>query len=125
MRCIRASRPLEYPGVLLWFTLPLAVATAFAMDFDTVGRNLIVLSLLVRWGTAWLVAGYTDDSLARWMLPWLPLRDLMTFATWCAGVVGRYVEWRGERFRVLPDGRLATAAPGASQPQTKGIHRKG
>ena len=106
VRCIRASRPLEYPGLLLSFTPPLAIATATVMGFDVVGRNLIVMALLVRWGTAWLISGYLGDTLMRRMLPWLPLRDLMTFAVWCAGVVSRDVEWRGRRFRVQADGRL-------------------
>lgn len=34
------------------------------------------------------------------------LRDLLGFAVWCAGLFGNQVEWRGERFRLLKDGRI-------------------
>ena len=34
------------------------------------------------------------------------LRDLFGFAVWCGGLLGDQVEWRGERFRLLKDGRL-------------------
>jgi len=115
IRCVRASRPMEYPGLLLSFSLPLAIAAAFVMGFDTLGRNLIVGSLLVRWATTWLMAGYTHDALTRRMLAWLPLRDLLSFVVWCDGVIGREVEWRGKRFVVQPNG-LLQPIPGRHAP---------
>jgi ceramide glucosyltransferase len=36
------------------------------------------------------------------------LRDLFGFAVWCLGLFGNEVEWRGERFRLLRDGRMVT-----------------
>jgi hypothetical protein len=43
--------------------------------------------------------------LRRW-LAWLPLRDLLSAVIWFAGVAGGSVMWRGERYRVHPNGRL-------------------
>ncbi|MDE3195825.1 MAG: bacteriohopanetetrol glucosamine biosynthesis glycosyltransferase HpnI [Acidobacteriota bacterium] len=37
----------------------------------------------------------------------VPFRDLFGFAVWCAGLFGDGVEWRGTRFRLFPDGRIA------------------
>jgi ceramide glucosyltransferase len=34
----------------------------------------------------------------------IPLRDLWGFAIWCAGLVGKEVEWRGRRLRLTSDG---------------------
>lgn len=43
------------------------------------------------------------------------LRDLFGFAVWCAGLFGNEVEWRGERFRLLRDGRIVPIHPQAPQ----------
>ena len=43
---------------------------------------------------------------ARWF--WLvPLRDLWGFAVWLAGAFGDTVEWRGQKLRLSPDGKIA------------------
>ncbi|MDQ1471238.1 MAG: ceramide glucosyltransferase [Bryobacterales bacterium] len=39
------------------------------------------------------------------------LRDLFGFAVWCGGMFGNEVEWRGERFRLMRDGRIAAIQP--------------
>jgi ceramide glucosyltransferase len=106
VRCIRASRPMEYPGLLLSFTLPLAILATVVVGYDAAGMGLIATALTVRWGVGWLIARYTDDNLLRQTLIWLPLRDLLTFGVWCAGVIGREVRWREQRFLVRADGRL-------------------
>jgi ceramide glucosyltransferase len=39
---------------------------------------------------------------------WLiPLQDLLSFASWLAGLQGREVVWRNERYRLLDGGRFA------------------
>ncbi len=106
MKCTRVSRPMEYPGLILTFSTPLALATAMAMGFSPLGQRVIVVSLLVRWLAAWFVAGYTGDGVVRHYLLWLPVRDLLTFGVWCAAAVGRRVVWRGETYEIRSDGRL-------------------
>jgi ceramide glucosyltransferase len=44
------------------------------------------------------------------------LRDLFGFAVWCAGLFGNEVEWRGERFRLLRDGRIVAIQAEARGP---------
>jgi len=106
LRCSRVSRPLEYPGMLLTFSTPLAATLALASGFSPLGRWALLISVLVRWLVAWLVTGYTGDQTARRWLIWLPLRDMLSALVWCAGGLGRSVTWRGEKFRLLPDGRM-------------------
>jgi hypothetical protein len=50
-------------------------------------------------------------------LAFVPLRDLFGFAVWCGGLVGNHVEWRGERFRLLRDGRMVSEPQEQSQPK--------
>ncbi len=106
IQCIRVTRPLEYPGLLLTFSTPLAVVLALVTGLAPIARLSLVGSLLLRWLVAWLVTGYTgNQAIRRWLL-WLPLRDMLTALVWCAGLVGRSVVWRGEAFVLQPGGRL-------------------
>jgi ceramide glucosyltransferase len=90
-RCSRVSRTLEYPGLLLTFSTPLAVTLAFVTGFAPLGWWALLISLLVRWLVAWLVAGYTGDQVVRRWLIWLPMRDMLSALVWCAGGLGRSV----------------------------------
>lgn len=110
-KCIRVSRWQEYPGLLITFSTPLAMATATTSRFAPWGLATVATSITLRWGVAWLVSGYTDDRVLRRSLLWLPLSDLLVFFIWCAGGVGRRVVWRGQRFELTSDGRLRIAKP--------------
>ncbi len=109
-RCIRVSRPWEYPGLLLTFSTPLATVFALATGFSPSGQRALAISLLLRWLVAWRVTAYTDDREARRWLVWLPVRDLLSALIWCMGAMGRHVVWRGERFALAADGRLVGRA---------------
>jgi len=110
-KCTRVSRWREYPGLLLTFSTPLAMATATASRFAPWGLATVATSLTIRWGVAWLISGYTDDRVVRRSLLWLPLSDLFIFFIWCRGGLGRRVVWRGQRFELTSDGRLSIAEP--------------
>lgn len=104
--CNRVSRPVEYPGLLLTFTTPFALLYVVASGFRLSGWAVLVISLLLRWLVAWVVTAYTgNEALRRWFI-WLPLRDMLTAVVWLSGAVGRRVTWRGEKYILLPDGRL-------------------
>ncbi|NOZ29420.1 MAG: glycosyltransferase [Chloroflexi bacterium] len=105
-RCIRVSRPWEYPGLLLTFSTPLAIAFALATRLAPEGQQVLTISLLLRWLVAWQVTHYTDDRESRKWLILLPIRDMLSVLIWCAGAMGRQVTWRGERFALTADGRL-------------------
>ena len=110
-KCIRVSRWQEYPGLILTFSLPLATAMALLGRSVPWTTGVLVTSLLVRWGVAWLVSGYTEDSVLRRSLLLLPLSDIFTFLVWCRGGLGRRVVWRGQEFQLISDGRLAVPQP--------------
>lgn len=105
-RCNRVSRPLAYPGLVLTFSTPLALLLLLVTDFEPAAWLSLGLSLLLRWLVTWRISGYTGDETARRSLIWLPVRDLLSAAVWCAGSVGRQVVWRGERFVLERDGRM-------------------
>jgi len=70
---------------------------------------VLLASALLRWLMAWAVSGYTGDEEVRRGILWLPVRDLLSAAVWLAGLAGRHVTWRGERFELHSDGRMEPA----------------
>ncbi|GAB4544761.1 MAG: hypothetical protein Kow0063_38580 [Anaerolineae bacterium] len=106
-QCNRVSRPLEYPGLLLTFSTPLAIVLSLITGFAPQARLALGVSLLLRWLVAWLVTGYSgNQELRRWLV-WLPVRDTFSALVWGAGALGRRVVWREEVFQLWGDGRLA------------------
>lgn len=111
--CTRVSRPLEYPGLLLTFSTPVAVILGLLTGFDLLASISLVCSLLLRWLVAWVVTGFTENRPARRWFIWLPLRDMLSALVWCAGAVSQCVVWRGERYVLQPGGRLRPLPPDA------------
>ncbi len=61
----------------------------------------------VRLATAWDSEARLILSTKHWRSLWLvPVKDLLQAALWALAFLGDRVEWRGERFRVLPNGEL-------------------
>jgi ceramide glucosyltransferase len=113
IRCARVSRPWEYPALLLTFSTPLAATLTLVTGFQPSGWQALGVSVLLRWLIAWQITGYTGDRESRRWLAWLPVRDMLSAAVWCVGMVGRRVTWRGETFIVYPDGRMQSlSCPG-------------
>ena len=105
-RCARVSRPWCYPGLLISFTMLLALLLIPLSGFAAIGWQALAVSLAVRWLVAYLVSGYTGDTESRRWLPWLPLRDLLSALVWLAGGMGRHIVWRDSRYILRSDGRM-------------------
>ena len=119
-RCTRVSRPLEYPGLLLTFSTPLAVLYALFSGLDHTWCLVLALSLLVRWLVGWATATYTKDQTMRRLLIWLPVRDMLSAVIWCDGLVGQRVVWRGETYALRQGGRLQPLAAEMEAPAEHG-----
>ena len=111
MRCASVSRPTQYPGLLISYATPLALALVLLTGPTPASLQMLIGSLLLRWVVAWLVSGATGDLEARRWLLWLPVRDVLSALTWIAGGLGREIVWRGERFVLTAHGRMAPAPP--------------
>ncbi|HZL55459.1 MAG TPA: bacteriohopanetetrol glucosamine biosynthesis glycosyltransferase HpnI [Bryobacteraceae bacterium] len=100
-RTLRVSRPGGY------FGYGVTQATVWCLLAAAFGHPRIALAGL---GVRLAAAGFAMRALGlngMVALPAVPLRDLFGFAVWCAGLFGNDVEWRGTRFRLFPDGRIA------------------
>lgn len=83
--------------------------------FEPLSLRVLAASLLLRWAVAWLISGRTGDEEARRWWVWLPVRDLLSALTWCAGSLGRRIVWRDEEFILQPDGKMRPAAEPSSE----------
>ena len=105
-RCARVSRPWCYPGLLVTFSIPLALLLLVLSGFAAAGWQALAVSLAVRWLAAYLMSGYTGDRESRRWLLWLPVRDLLSAVVWLAGGLGRRIVWRGDKYLLRADGRM-------------------
>jgi ceramide glucosyltransferase len=99
-RTIRISRPAGYLGYLV------TQATIWCLAAALFGYPGIALAgLTVRLAAAAAAMRVLKLKTLPKLLA-VPARDFFGFAVWCAGLFGDTVEWRGTRFRLLPDGRI-------------------
>jgi ceramide glucosyltransferase len=104
-RGIRLVRPLQYPGMIITFSLPLALAAAAFLPLTHWALVAVPGVLAVRWFVAWRAAVLLGQRERRY-LAWLPVRDLLSLAVWIVAMFGRRVKWRGQEFVLRRDGRL-------------------
>lgn len=111
-RGIRAARPGGYAGLFVTQSTVLALLLLAATGASPAGTAVAAAAVASRLAMAWVVgAGALEDPSVRRGIALVPLRDLAAFGLWLAGFFGRTVEWRGERFRIGRDGRIAPARP--------------
>jgi ceramide glucosyltransferase len=104
-RTLRVSRPGGY------FGYGITQATVWCLMAALLGHpRFAAAGLAVRLGAAFFaLRALGQAGILR--LAAVPFRDLFGFAVWIAGLFGNIVEWRGTRFRLLPDGRIVASAP--------------
>ncbi|HEY5314184.1 MAG TPA: bacteriohopanetetrol glucosamine biosynthesis glycosyltransferase HpnI [Pirellulales bacterium] len=121
-RTIRASRPRQYPGLLVTYSTAIALLLAAMTGWAEWSLVLLAVAIAWRWLVAWRLLVYARTKIALRNLACLPLADLMNTAVWAAGAVGNTIQWRGRRLRLLADGRLA-ALPDAVDPADRAAPR--
>jgi ceramide glucosyltransferase len=103
-RSTRRSRPVGYWGEIFTNPIPLAVLLWLARPklWPMVAATVLFRSLAA-WSTAkWVL--HDPLTRRRWWL--IPVQDLMSLLVWIAGFFGSTIDWRGRRYKVLPDGRF-------------------
>ncbi len=112
-RSTRRSRPIGYWGQIFTNPLPLALLLWLAVPRLW---PVAPLTVLFRALAAWSTAGWVlHDPLTRrrWWL--IPIQDLISALVWLLGFFGNTINWRGRRYKLLPDGRFQFVA---SAPET-------
>jgi ceramide glucosyltransferase len=109
-RTLRLLAPGGYAGMGLTHPVAwglLAAATAPAGW----GAAALAVALLARSGLAVAVDDATGATGRFRRLALLPLRDLLSFAIWAAGLARSSVVWGGRRYRLRRDGSMVELRP--------------
>jgi ceramide glucosyltransferase len=102
-RTVRALAPAGFAGSVLSHPVVIA-ALAAAAGFGLTALIFLVISCVLRWATARVIADALGVPPAK---PWLlPVRDALSFAVFVASFFGRTVFWRDRVFHVGASGRM-------------------
>jgi ceramide glucosyltransferase len=101
-RTIRVSRSSGYYGYVVTHATLWALA-AFAAGQWRAGAAALLLRMIAG---VWIGAGILKYRRTAAMFWLIPLRDLFGFAVWLGGLTGDTVDWRGQKLRLRPDGRI-------------------
>ena len=103
-RTLRALTPIGYAGTIFTRPLPLALIGAVLTGFGALGAASIAVAVACRLVLQLQVDHTLHVSYKRWWLG--PARDFLAFGVYLASYFVDVVTWRGERYRVRPDGTL-------------------
>ncbi|HVS73381.1 MAG TPA: glycosyltransferase [Phycisphaerae bacterium] len=112
-RGIRSTGRLRYLGIALTYMLPLLLLACAALWIDGTAWPLQAVAALffLRLVLALVSARAQAVRFSALDLGLFPLRDALSFLTWCLGLFGRRIIWRGRPFFLRSDGRLSTKPP--------------
>jgi ceramide glucosyltransferase len=103
-RTTRLMAPVGFAGSVVTHTIVLPALVTLAFGAGAAAWGFVLLSLLLRWLSAAIVAYRLD--LPRTGLWLLPLRDVLSFAVFLSSFFGRNVRWRDHVFRIESGGRM-------------------
>jgi ceramide glucosyltransferase len=107
-RTYRVCRPKGYLAYGITHALVWSLLTWMASGFAAAGLGLAAAALTVRLALAWFSVTFClRGRLPAAILLLLPLKDVFAFALWLFSFLGNEVTWRGARFRITRDGKLA------------------
>jgi len=112
----RVSRPFGHFGLIFTFGFAYALAYLALSGFSPRGWVVALGVGTIRASTAWLGAVNCMGDTEFWRGAFLlPLRDVLSFATWVGGYFVRSVKWRGRRLRVLRHGKVVVVGKKVSR----------
>jgi len=103
-RTVRAVNAPGYAGSVVTYPLAFAVLGATLTGYGGIGMGMIAAAIASRLVLQLQVDHTLRLKSNRWWLG--PARDLLAFGVYVAGFFVDVVGWRGQRYRVRPDGTL-------------------
>jgi ceramide glucosyltransferase len=104
-RTVRLVQPAGYLGSVVVHFTPLALIGAALTGFAGWSVDALVVLVLFRQAQAYVASRLMQCRPGPLWL--LPIRDVLSFGVFFAGVFGDRVEWRGNRLRVRRNGVIA------------------
>ena len=103
-RTIRSIDPIGYAGSFITHPLPFAMLALLVGSHPIVAVSCLLASMACRILLQRQVEAAMGISTHRWLLG--PMRDVLAFAVFIASFATNSVVWRGQRFRIRPDGTM-------------------
>jgi ceramide glucosyltransferase len=104
-RTVRTITSSGFAGSVLTHAVAIAALGVVATGFALTACIFLVISVLLRWATAGMIAAALGLAVTKLWL--LPVRDALSFAIFVASFFGRKVFWRDQLFQVEPSGRMS------------------
>jgi ceramide glucosyltransferase len=134
-RGIRITTPGKYPGLLLTYPIVLSQMLVALHPLKWYAWGAVAISIILRAAIAWSIESIITPrtSEARTRIGWnqatdlhlLGLREILSFAVWCAGLFGRTIIWRGQKFTLRRDGKLLLVQSGSRLTPSPGTPGEG
>ncbi len=106
-RGMRVSRPWGYLGLIFTQGVPMSLFLLLWTTRSVFGWAILAATWIARLTAAHIVGfRYLKDRAARKYLWLVPVADLIGFVPWCYSLIGNTVDWRDQRFRLTPLGKL-------------------
>jgi ceramide glucosyltransferase len=121
-RTIRVCQPLPFffsilDNATFWPLLWLAASLPVWSSESGPVLPLCLCFFLFRIVSALAQERRLTGSRAHYRYFWMvPVKDLLNLGVWVAAFTGNQIQWRGQRYRVLPGGRLSSLWTRAHQP---------
>jgi ceramide glucosyltransferase len=110
MKSTRFSRPKGHFGTGLTFAMPygaLGLAAGLLVGSQPLGWALFGWAWVNRMILCFMVGGMAvDDARARRYCWLYPLRDVLGFCFWVASYSSSVIDWRGQKYRLIKDGKM-------------------
>ncbi len=106
-RSTRRSRPAGYIGQI--FTNPIPILLMLVAAAPQWWPLTVPTALLRAWSAHSVSQLVLADPLTRRLWWAVPIQDVLSFIFWFAGFFGNTILWRGQRYKLLRDGRFERA----------------
>jgi ceramide glucosyltransferase len=100
-RTVRLCRPASYAGLIFTHGLPWAILAAMIAPNEAIAAAFLASFLILRFVMACTVGVWgVGDEILRGRLWLVPLRDVIHFCVWLAGLASNRIRWQGVEYRI-------------------------
>lgn len=106
-RVVKVERFWGYLGLIFTQGTVTSLVFLFLTHFSIYGQLVVLITWSIRLLMAYIIGEILfKDSLTKKHLIWIFLRDIFDFIVWTIGFFGNSIQWRGQRFKLIGNGRL-------------------
>ena len=106
-RGVKVERFWGYLGLILTQGTISSLCFLLLSDFSFYGWLVFLITWSLRLLMAYIVGGVLfKDQITKKYFIWVFVRDIFDFIIWLMGFLGNTIEWRGQKFKLIDNGKL-------------------